>query len=68
MKRKAPTAPAKFKLFVEIPVTLEARLRAEAIDQRRSRQAQLVRVLEERYGLAAEAVAESANHSDSRAA
>jgi hypothetical protein len=42
----------KTKTFlVEAPVEVEEKLRLEAIDKRRSRNAQLVRILEERYNL-----------------
>jgi hypothetical protein len=40
--------------LVEAPIEVEEKLRLEAIDKRRSRNAQLVRILEERYGLVSE--------------
>jgi hypothetical protein len=49
-------AEKKTKTFlVEAPIEVEERLRHEAVEQRRSRNAQLVRILEERYGLVTEA-------------
>lgn len=41
----------KVKFLAAVPVELEAKLRDEASQQRRNRNAQLVRILEERYGL-----------------
>lgn len=38
------------KFLVAVPAPVEAKLREEASEQRRSRNAQLARILEERYG------------------
>lgn len=45
--------------LADVPAKLEILLRKEAATKRRSRNAQLVRILEERYGLAAEDAAQS---------
>jgi hypothetical protein len=41
-------------MLIKVPAPVDEALRAEAVKERRSRQAQLVRILEERYSLIAE--------------
>lgn len=53
MKRKVEAESEELKTFLAtVPLHLEERLREEAKTMKRSRTAQLARILEERYGFA----------------
>jgi len=54
MENEERLVAALFKL----PASLEEALSAEAVRERRTRQSQLIRILEERYASTAEKVAE----------
>lgn len=47
MSKKSETE--KFRFIVEIPLELHERLQDEATKERRNRNAQVIRILEERY-------------------